>query len=1116
MLSHKQINAYIGWSLSIITFFLYVATVAPGLSFWDSGEFIASAGKLQVGHPPGAPFYFLVARFFSIFSFGNPKAVAFLVNLLSVFSAALTVKIAYHTIVLLVSRFLSTKQSNSIYSKWVISGSAIIGALSLAVSISFWNAATEAEVYAFSLLITALVFWIILKWEQETDIQKQTKWLILISYLLGLTLGIHLLGLLCLPAIVLLVYFKQYKLTVKSAIIAVLIAILSPVIILNLYMPLLMLGAKWCDIFMVNSLSLPKNTGLIVFFLVLLGLLIWGIYKSIKYRNKLVHNALLALAMFTIGVSSYGIIIIRSSADTPINENNPEHIVNLISYLTREQYGAQPLFYGPMYNSALEKRNPYVEGKPIRRLTNAGYKVCSYSLDANYVKRDKRYFPRMWSTQPEHIAAYITWSGASNAKVPGYSENLKYFIRYQTGHMYLRYLMWNFVGRQNDLQGQGGPLRGNWISGIGFIDKARLGVAKNSVTPFKNAGTNVYFFLPFIIGLLGVLYQFKQDKKGFWIVFTLFVFTGFAIVVYLNQYPFQPRERDYSFLGSFYVFSLWIGLGVFGILSIISRLKARKYLIPLAFFLVFLAIPVWMLAQNLNDANHNHQTIANDLAYNILASCEPNAILFTNGDNDTFPLWYLQEIEGVRTDVRVVNISYLNMDWYIDQCRIAHYEAPPVPISVNSEKYRANLRTYNVVKTNILPFSGAIYNLYGDEIDRDFSLLLEKLMFTLDNSDFEEKNPEAYMQVVNEFMNISPNISNQRFLDLHAFVQELVKAENISGYNIRMDAAADLAENMNIFIQKQASFPLPLSDVLDFVFSDDEKNQANILLSTKKHNYVPGNIFVLPVEMQQLINTGTVSSDNIQYVVPRMEWKIDKEVLTKSDLIVLDIIRTNNWERPIYFVSTAGSAHYLGLEKYFTLEGMAYRLIPQITPLTSKEFGRTDPIKMYNLLTQEFKLDGFTKRNVYLDENMRRIGKNMRNMFSRAARDLYFAGEIEKAEEIIDLCLEQIPNDKVPYDYFSVSLVHGYYRINQKRKARELASSIADAMSKQLMMMLQLDDKYQQAIDADEKKILAVLQELARLAKEYQHKEYEKEITALFNSMYENYARKKGLYASKP
>jgi hypothetical protein len=1116
MLKKNRIHIYTGWFLGILTFILYLFTASNVASFWDSAEFIATAVKLQVGHPPGAPFYILLARVFSVFSMGNSDISAFMVNLVSIVSASFTIVFTYYAIILLLQRIIKYPKTELNKAYFITIVAAFIGSLSLAVSFSFWNAATEAEVYSLSLLLTSIIFWAVLKWDAETHNKYSIRWIFLIMFLLGISIGTHLLGLLCLPAIILLIYFKTYNLNWRTTIIAVILSIVSPIIILYLYIPLMLNIGKWIEIFAVNSLSLPANTGLIVFILSFFAFLGWGIYYSLKKRKKILHITLVSITMLSMGFSSYALVIIRSNANPPIDENNPENIFNLISYVKREQYGSSDFFYGQVFNSKADKRSPYVEGKNIHRLTDSGYEVAGKKLEPNYLKRDLRFFPRMWSQQAEHIPAYITWSGAKPEKVADFKHNLKFFISYQTDHMYLRYFMWNFAGKQNDFQGHGTPLRGNWLSGINFIDKARLGISKKNLGPFKNAGTNTYYFLPLILGLIGVFVQFKNDKKGFWVLLSLFIFTGFAIVVYLNQTPFQPRERDYSFLGSFYAFSIWIAIGTAGMLMFINKLTKNRLIIATAGIITAAFVPGIMLAQNIDDCNRSNQTLAEDLAYNILNTCAPNAILFTNGDNDTFPLWYLQEVKGIRTDVRVVNMSYLNMDWYIDQCKQKQYDADPVPISVQSDKYIANNRDYNLVNPNFLPFVDTIYAIYQKEIDRDFKLLCDKLMFTLDNSDFPELNPEAYKQVVNEFINIRPHVGNQRFLELRAFIMEITKTENIAGYNLRYDAAQNLSENMELFIQKQATFPLPLGAVLDFVFSDDDKNKINTLLFNKKTNYVPGQIFRFQVDANQLIETGTILPENIEYMVPLMQWKVDKDVFIKSDLIVLDIIRTNNWERPIYFVSTAGNRNYLGLEKYFTLEGMAYRLIPQITPLTSADHGTTNPLKMYENITQKYQFNGINNPEVYLDENMRIIAMNMRNMFTRAARDLYFAEEIEKAKEIIDLSQTLIPNEKVPYDYFTVSLVHAYYRINHKRRARELASQIAQNMSERMEVMLSLDDKYQSAIDDEELRVLAVLQELKRLATEYEHKEYEKEITSIFNSNYETYARKKGLYENKP
>lgn len=692
----QQINNLSGWIIFLISAWVYLSTIEPTASFWDCGEFIASSYKLEVGHPPGAPFFMLISRFFTLFA-SDITNVAMMVNIMSALASAFTILFLFWSITHL-SRKIVLKNGEPTTAQILgIIGSGAVGALVYTFSDTFWFSAVEGEVYALSSFFTAIVFWAILKWENEAGQPFANRWLIFIAYMMGLSIGVHLLNLLAIPAIVFIYYFKNYQPTKWG----ITIAILTSVVILAGVMYVIIPGtfrvASWFELMFVNGFGLPYNSGLIVYVLLLILVLGWGIVYTYKKGKVVVNTIILGITVILIGYSSFALILIRANANTPLNENNPSDVFSLISYLNREQYGDRPLIYGQYFNApaiSSSDKQTYItkDGKYIR-----SYLKTEYEFD----KRFETLFPRMYSPAQDHAEEYKKWgdikgipvtirtqNGETEKRyVPTFGENLKFFFSYQIGFMYMRYFMWNFVGRQDDVQSHGGLLNGNWISGIKGIDAVHLG-NQDELTPemLNHPSRNTYYFLPLLLGLVGFIYQFLKDKRNFVVVVFFFVLTGFAIVVYLNQYPLQPRERDYAYAGSFYAFTIWIGLGVLAIGEILSKKLNALHGNAIA-SIGLLGIPVMMGIQNWDDHDRSGKYTARDFAYNYLNSCEPNAILFTNGDNDTFPLWYAQEVEGIRTDVRVVNLSLLGTDWYIDQMKKQCYESRPVPISMNKEQY---------------------------------------------------------------------------------------------------------------------------------------------------------------------------------------------------------------------------------------------------------------------------------------------------------------------------------------------------------------------------------------------------------------------------------------------
>ena len=698
---YKRVNIITGWIIFLVAATVYLICIEPTVSFWDCGEYIASAFKLEVGHPPGAPFYMILARFFSLFA-TETADVAKMVNSLSALASAFTILFLFWTITHLAKKIFPVEQDSG--NLIAVIGSGIIGALAFTFSDTFWFSAAEGEVYALSSLFTAFVFYAILKWENVAHENHSNRWIILIAYLMGISIGVHLLNLLAIPAIVFVYYFRKYQVTTRGIVGAALISLIILGTFNYLIIPGIVRVASGFELLFVNGMGLPFNAGNLVFIILVAVLIAWGLRQTHKHRKVVLNTLLLGLTVVILGYSSYAMIMIRSAADPPMDENNPETVFSLYHYLKREQYGQQPLVTGPYYNA------PVVDSEqPYTYIRKSDKYVKSYSLnpDYEYDSRFTTFFPRMWSRQSDHIQEYKKWANIEGRevtvtnrrgeqeikKVPTFGENLRFFFKYQVGHMYLRYFMWNFAGRQNDIQGHGGPLKGNWLSGIKFIDEARLGSQDNLPAKYKNnKARNTYYMLPLLLGLIGFFFQYKKQPKDFALVLLLFLFTGLAIVVYLNQYPLQPRERDYAYAGSFYAFSIWIGLGVPALYNFVKS-KAPKIISAfLAILLTLLLVPVNMARENWDDHDRSGRYVARDYAYNYLNSCAPNAILFTHGDNDTFPLWYAQEVEGIRTDVRVVNLSLLNTDWYIDQMRRKAYDSEPLPISMEHAQYKQGTR----------------------------------------------------------------------------------------------------------------------------------------------------------------------------------------------------------------------------------------------------------------------------------------------------------------------------------------------------------------------------------------------------------------------------------------
>jgi hypothetical protein len=1018
MSKYQKANIIVGWISFAIAALVYLLCIEPTLSFWDCGEFITSAYKLEIGHAPGAPFFLLLGRFFSLFA-PEPKQVAVLINSLSALASAFTILFLFWTITHLARKLIVSGEEISTTQKWSILGAGFIGAMAYTFSDTFWFSAVEGEVYATSSLFTAVVFWCILKWENEEGKAFANRWLILIAYLMGLSIGVHLLNLLAIPAIVMLYYFKKYDASPKGMVKALILAIVLLAIAMYVIIPGVVKMAFIFDLFFVNEMALPFNSGAYIFIILLISALIWGIRYSISKGKVLVNTILTALTVVLIGYSSYSLIMIRSAANPALDQNNPEDINSLLYYLNREQYGQNPLIYGEYFNAPQTADSP-VDDKKVYIKKEGKYVLSYVQKKAKYQDSYKTLFPRMYTkgASDRNPEEYAKWTGlkADQKEKPSFAQNLEFFFRYQVNFMYIRYFMWNFSGRQSDRQSYGGDLDGNWISGIPFVDDLYLG--DQSLRPDymkKNRGNNKYYFLPLLLGLAGLLYQYrknKQGKKDFSVVLLLFLFTGLAIVVYLNQPPLQPRERDYAYAGSFYAFAIWIGLGFLAVLQFCTNvLKKERLALPVAFAICLVAVPLLMAQQNWDDHDRSDRYVARDLAYNYLNSCAPNAILFTMGDNDTFPLWYLQEVEGVRTDVRVCNLTYLSTDWYIDQMKRKNYDSYPLPIDLSKEKYLAGKRD---------------------------------VVYLIDDP------------------------------------------------------------RLTAYVDKNGG--LDLKDAVDYVESD-KKSTKTIYGYDQRIDHFPARKFRLKINKQQVLDTKTVSIKDSASIVTQMEWKLDQNYMEKSGFILYDMLVNNNWKRPIYFSITVPSSGYYGLDQYFQQEGFAYRLVPIKNEKDDNQVGRVNADLMYTNLMNKFRWGNLNQDKVYVDETISRLGMNMRNNFLRLSESLLDEGKRDSAVQVLDKCIELVPNEKIHFDYLSILLAQSYYRAEEDQKGNQMIQIIFDRLVEELNYYSSLNAVSTSKFPRSRNRNLALMQELHRITARYDQKELNQKIETEFDKILKSYKK---------
>ena len=1043
MKQYKLVNNVLGWLTFFVAAFVYCSTIEPTASFWDCPEFITTGYKLEVGHPPGAPFFMLTANLFSQFA-SDPSQVARMVNTMSALLSATTILFLFWSITHLARKLILKDWSELTLGKLIaIEASGLVGALIYTFSDTFWFSAVEGEVYAYSSAFTAIVFWLILKWEDHADEPHSDRWLVLIAYMTGLSIGVHLLNLLCLPAIVLVYCYRRFpNIELKGSLIALVGSFILVAAVLYGVVPGIITVAGWFELLFVNTLGCPFNTGEIIYIVLLVAIVIWAIYESyvdrsfkrqnvsfvlavgmlgipfrgmtwsaailglvilaaiyfgLNYRKKIgkdlvpvltsrfKNTALLCMLMLMIGYSSYAVIVIRSTANPPMDQNSPEDVFTLGSYLSRDQYGDKPLLYGQAYTSQVAYD---VDGNMCVPKHKEGAAIWQRKEKASKGEKDSYFvvshkdkiiyaqnmlFPRMHSSA--HAGAYENWMGGVEGtqvpydrcgepvmvKMPTQMENIRFFLSYQCNFMYWRYFMWNFAGRQNDIQGNGEPEHGNWITGISFIDDWMLGDQSKMPAELKaNKGHNVFYCLPLLLGLIGLFWQAWRGQRGirqFWVVFFLFFMTGLAIVLYLNQTPQQPRERDYAYAGSFYAYAIWCGLGVLAIYDMLKKkIKGNDVAVAGVVGVACLLVPIQMASQTWDDHDRSGRYTCRDFGQNYLMTLQDkgNPIIFTNGDNDTFPLWYNQETEGVRTDARVCNLSYLQTDWYIDQMKRPAYDSPSVPIT------------------------------------------WPRIDFCSGTNDYIEVKPGMKQQLL-EFYRDYPQEARAAFGD------EPFELKNILKYWVR---------------SKDSDTHIIPTDTLYITIDKEAVRRSGMMMA----------------------------SDTIP---DRMVISLaGKRAIYKNDLMMLEMLAQCNWERPLYVATTVGSDNYMNLGDNFVQEGLAYR----ITPFNTKAPGAKnfDTEKTYNNVMNRFKWGGLDKPGLYIDETVMRMCYTHRHLFATLAMQLIAEGQNAKAEKVLRKSEKVLPEYNVPYTFMSGAsdLARAYALIGKKADAARILNKVwADAKS---------------------------------------------------------------------
>lgn len=1006
MENYTKLNKLLGWLVFLIATIVYFLTLEPTASWWDCGEYIATAYKLQVGHPPGAPLFQLLGRFFTLFAFGDVSKVAMMINAMSALSSSFTILFLFWTITMLARKLVTRNGEMTTGNMVAVLGSGVVGALAFTFSDSFWFSAVEGEVYAMSSFFTAITFWAILRWERVAGEKYALRWILLIAFLIGLSIGVHMLNLLAIPAIAFVYYFKKYKSTVKGAILTMAISMILLSIIMFIIIPGIVSLSTAFELFFVNSMGMPFNSGTLIYFAILIALIIFGLILTRKHGKVVLNTVILSFVFILIGYSSFMLLIIRSNENTPIDENSPEDAIALLSYLNREQYGDWPILHGQYYNAPIVD---YDDGNPLYvKDREAGkYKVTDKRVGTIpvYDKRFTTIFPRMWSNRkPEHKRMYNQYAGNARSiqvdgeiiKKPSFGDNLGFFFDYQLGHMYFRYFMWNFAGRQNNVEAQPGPKNGNWISGLGFIDNARLGDQLNLPESLRNPARNKFYFLPLLLGLVGLFFHLNSSKRDTLVVALLFLMTGVVIVLYLNQYPYQPRERDYAYTGSFYAFSIWIGLGVLGLYQWLKKyLGENKFAAGGIALIGLLFVPGIMAQQGWDDHDRSGKYATRDFAMNYLVSCDPNAILITNGDNDTFPLWYVQEVEDFRTDIRVVNYMLSSGYWYVHQLGRKIYNSEPLPLTLTPGQY--------------------------------------------------EKGVNQYIMYVDR---------------------------GIKGH-------------------------VEVKDLINFIASDDDRTKLP-LTTGDKINYMPSKKLRLTVDSAKCVDNGIVPREMAHLIVPYIEWEIRQNALYKNDLMLLDFLATNNWERPLYFANPSSLEKVIDIDKYCHLEGNVYKFMPVKAKDYIPRMGGVHADKSYDIIMNDFRFGNLNDPLVTVDRESYRNSRVQKQNFLRIAQALLNDRKPEKAAAILDTCIHYFPADKIHYDIIMMPFIEIYYNAGRMETATEEVRKMVDVCDQELTYFLSLDPAFADTYYSTEmQQAVAVLQRMAEVTRENGQPELSEEIEAI-------------------
>lgn len=969
-MSFQKINNIGGWLAFAVALVTYWLTFEETASYWDCGEFIATAYKLEVSHPPGAPFYMLLGRMFSFLAFGDVTKVAYWINFLSVLASAFTILFLFWSITLLGRKLMGVTRDNQLTEGqiWTLMGAALVGSMAYTFSDSFWFSAVEAEVYAMSAFFTAFVIWGILKWDVIEDEGAANRWLIFIAYVVGLSIGVHMLNLVTIPALGLIYYFKRYKPTQWGILAALAVSGGIVIFINDFIVPGLPSLAGGFEVFFVNNLGLPFGSGVIAFCLLLVGGLVYGIRFSHQRNKPLLNTLLLSTAFILIGYGSYATIVIRSNFDTPINENAPKDVMSFVRYLKREQYGSRPLLYGPYFTAKIidvkEKDVVYTKGKDKYEITDRKY-------DYVYEPGQETILPRAWN--PEFKQQYRSILGLREGEKPTFAQNIYYMFRQQIGHMYMRYFMWNFAGRASDIQDA------DWIGPRDWFEKLPQELA-------ENRARNNFFMIPFVLGLIGMFYQFVKDTKNFAVVALLFVMTGVAIVVYLNSPPVEPRERDYIYSGSTYAFTLWIGFAVIGLVSVVRNVLKSEKTSAVVVTLLALSAPVLMASQGWDDHNRSNRFFSVDSGKNYISSCDQNAILFTGGDNDTFMLWYAQEVEEFRPDVRVVVFSYYNTDWYIEQTMLKVNQSEPFKYTLTPENYRQG---------------GPNDVLYYTDLK-------------------------------------IPSMDLRQYLDL-------------------------LKKN----------FPQ---------------------LRYERTNIVPSKVFTLDVDRQAVLAKGIIPKGMDSLVVDQMRIRLKGTTLEKKDLAFLDVLTTNNWERPIYLNNTSLAQLNLDMRDFVVQEGNAYRVLPVRNNRTDRET-LVNVESSYKKMLQDFGYRGLDNPKLYYNEDYRGFIQNHRGSLNSLAEAIIDQGDLTKAKEVIDFNLAKMPDAAVRYDITSVSTAEQLFRVGEKARAVEMATLLGTRAEE----MVNYELKKYTGISMEVRRNLYILGELQRIL----YENGESDLAKKFESSYE-------------